>query len=153
VARLLTYLLDTNILLRLVKPDDPLHQLVTAAVERLMGDGAELCYTPQNLVEFWNVLTRPKTNNGFGASPAHADREAALIESRFRLLPDNERMHTEWRRLVVDHSVSGKQVHDARLVAAMVVHGVTHLLTLNTSDFARYPDITAVPPQALARMA
>ena len=36
------------------------------------------------------------------------------------------------------------------LAAAMRVHGVTHLLTLNSSDFARYPGIAAVHPATLA---
>jgi predicted nucleic acid-binding protein len=36
-----------------------------------------------------------------------------------------------------------------RLVAAMHVHGATHLLTLNVRDFARYPDITVVHPQTV----
>jgi hypothetical protein len=40
---------------------------------------------------------------------------------------------------VVIHSVIGVKVHDAKLVAAMVVHGITHLLTLDEHDFARYP--------------
>jgi predicted nucleic acid-binding protein len=31
----------------------------------------------------------------------------------------------------------GVQVHDARIVAVMNVHGVTHLLTLNGGDFSR----------------
>ena len=48
---------------------------------------------------------------------------------------------------MVAHAVSGVQVHDARLVAAMHVHAVTHLLTLNDRDFTRYPDITAVNPR------
>jgi hypothetical protein len=30
------------------------------------------------------------------------------------------------------------------LVAAMIVHGITHLLPLNTTDFARYAGITAL---------
>jgi hypothetical protein len=34
----------------------------------------------------------------------------------------------------------------------MMVHGVTHLLTLNTADFTRYPEITAVHPRALAEI-
>ena len=150
---LLSYLLDTNILLRLAAPDDPLHREVSAALESVIRAGAKTCYTPQNLLEFWDVQTRPKANNGFGVPVAQADREAILIESRFALFPDNERVHTEWRRrrLVVAHSVLGKQVHDARLVAAMIVHGVTYLLTLNTSDFARYREITAVYPQTLAQ--
>ena len=40
-------------------------------------------------------------------------------------------------------------MHDAQLVAAMHIHGVTHLLTLNVRDFARYPGITVVHPQTL----
>ncbi len=46
------------------------------------------------------------------------------------------------------YGVSGVQVHDARLVAAMISHGATHILTFNTADFARYaPEgIMAVDP-------
>jgi predicted nucleic acid-binding protein len=42
--------------------------------------------------------------------------------------------------------VSGRQVHDARLVAAMKVHNVTHLLTFNTDDFKRFSEIMVVNP-------
>ena len=41
-------------------------------------------------------------------------------------------------------SVSGVQVHEARLVATMRVIGISNLLTLNVQDFRRYPDIEAV---------
>jgi predicted nucleic acid-binding protein len=48
---------------------------------------------------------------------------------------------------VVAHSVAGVQVHDARLVAAMLVHGVLRLLTLNDRDFGRYSGISVVHPR------
>ena len=48
------------------------------------------------------------------------------------------------------HSVSGVQVHDARLVAATRVHGVKRILTFNDKDFARYTDIEAVHPRAVS---
>lgn len=38
----------------------------------------------------------------------------------------------------MQHSVLGVQVHDARLAAAMYVHRVNHILTLNVSDFSRF---------------
>ncbi len=140
------HLLDSNAFLRLAKRDDVEHSLIKLAIERLIDDGAELCYAPQNVVEFWNVFTRPTEKNGFGMSVAEADQEVTLIESQFTFLPDNERIHSEWRRLVIAYGVSGVQVHDARLVAAMRVHGITHLLTLNQADFVRYRDITVVHP-------
>ncbi len=142
--------MDTNILLRFVEPNDPEHALVRKAVRLLTARGESLCFASQNLVEFWNVCTRPAANNGLGLAPAQTDERATMLESTFELIPDNERVHAEWRRLVVAHSVAGVQVHDARLVAAMLVHGVPHLLTLNDRDFARYPGISVVHPRNVA---
>jgi predicted nucleic acid-binding protein len=141
---------DTNILLRFVEPNDPEHALVRKAVRLLTARGESLCFASQNLVEFWNVCTRPVANNGLGLTPAQTDERATMLESTFELIPDSERVHAEWRRLVVAHSVAGVRVHDARLVAAMLVHGVPHLLTLNDRDFARYPGISVVHPRNVA---
>lgn len=142
-------LIDTNIILRFVEPKDPEYRLVRGAVQVLTAHGESLCIVSQNLVEFWNVCTRPVSRNGLGLTPAQTDERALLIEGRFRLLLDNERVHVEWRRLVATHSVAGVQVHDARLVAAMLVHGVPRLLTLNDRDFSRYPQISAIHPLAV----
>jgi predicted nucleic acid-binding protein len=49
--------------------------------------------------------------------------------------------------LVSKHEVKGKEVHDARIVAAMLAHRVTHLLTFNTADFKRYTEIAAINPR------
>ena len=40
--------------------------------------------------------------------------------------------------MVVRFAVSGVQVNDARLAAFIIGHGLTHVLTLNVSDFSRY---------------
>jgi predicted nucleic acid-binding protein len=141
------YLLDTNILLRCVQPRDPDFALVTVALERLTDYGSVLCYTSQNVAEFWNTCTRPVDRNGYGLSPDETDLRARAFESRLRLLPDGIAVHQEWRRLVVAHRVSGVQVYDARLVASMVVHGVERMLTFNNRDFARFQDIKAIHPR------
>jgi predicted nucleic acid-binding protein len=143
------YLLDTNVLLRWIQPNSPDYQVVAAALEALVRQPAVLCYTSQNLAEFWNTCTRSVERNGYGLSPAETDRRTGLIEAQLRLLPDNVAVHQEWRRLVVVHCVSGVQVHDARLVAAMRVHGVKRILTFNDKDFSRYKDIEAIHPRAV----
>jgi predicted nucleic acid-binding protein len=74
----------------------------------------------------------------------------SIVERSFRLLPDDLAVHETWRRLLVTHRVSGTQVHDARLVAAMKVHSVSRILTFNTRDFARFKEIEAVHPADLA---
>lgn len=144
-------LLDSNILLRWVEPDQPDQVIVAGALSKLQLADADLCYTSQNLGEFWNTLTRPANRNGYGLTPAQADRRAHAIESRISLLPDTPDIHIEWRRLRVAHSTFSVQVHDARLAAAMHVHDVKRILTFNTRDFARFPDIEAIHPADLSK--
>ena len=143
-------LVDTNILIRWVRREVQDFKIVVAAIEQLARLSSIACYTSQNLGEFWNVMTRPADRNGYGLSPAEANLHAIDIETSFRLLPDNLEVHEEWRRLLVAHRVSGTQVHDARLAAAMHVHGVKRILTLNTRDFARFTDIEAIHPADLS---
>jgi predicted nucleic acid-binding protein len=137
-------LVDTNILLRLARRSDPQHSLIYAAVSKLASEGTGLYYTHQNIAELWNVMTRPVTRNGFGLTTADVEREVRVIESGMSLLPDSDGVYREWRKIVVQFAVSGVQVHDARLVAAMLVHGVSHIFTLNVADFSRYGEITVV---------
>lgn len=143
------YLVDSNVLLRWVKPDDRDYPVVVSAIDAVLRQGAVLCYTSQNVAEFWNACTRPLNRNGYGLSPQEADRRAKFFEGKLQLLPDSAIVHQEWRRLLVTHNVSGVQVHDARLVAAMRVQDVRRILTFNDKDFARYGDIEAIHPRSV----
>lgn len=134
------YLVYTNVLLRFVDRSHLLHPAIRSAMGKLRQNGHTLHITSQNCIEFWNVATRPIERNGFGLNPANADRLLRLIERLFSVLPDSPTIYLEWRRLVVTHNVSGVQVHDARLVAAMKVNAITNILTFNTTDFTRYAE-------------
>ena len=85
-----SYLVDTNILLRLVQPDSPEYGTIRQCADRLWERGADLYYTSQNLAEFWNVCTRPADRNGFGFSVAETDERATLIEAKFSFAADSE---------------------------------------------------------------
>jgi predicted nucleic acid-binding protein len=143
----MAYLTDTNVLLRWAQPQLPQHGIAVDAVAITHRQGETTFITPLNLIEFWAVATRPLSANGLGMLPVQADEEVARVEQFFPLLPDTPDIFAEWRRLVVTVGVSGRQVHDARLVSVMLAHGVTHLLTFNPGDFTRYPGITVVHPQ------
>ena len=112
------HLVDSNILLRMARRDDPDHAIVNAALAALAEGGAVLYYTHQNVAEFWNVATRPVDRNGFGLTAADVEQQTRVIEKG--------------------------------MAAAMSVHRVTHLLTLNPDDFKRYTHMTAVHPNHLA---
>lgn len=63
--------------------------------------------------------------------------EVASLRRLFFELPELP-LQNAWEQLVQRYSVTGKSAHDARLVAAMVVHGVRGILTFNAHDFTRY---------------
>ena len=141
-------LVDTNVLLRRTQPNHESHALAVESVARILESGEPVCVTPQNISEFWNVATRPQAQNGLGFSVAFAAAEVAKIEQALILLPDSPATYAEWKRLVLTYGVMGIKVHDARLVAAMAVHGVRRILTFNTNDFKRY-DIEALSPASV----
>ncbi len=140
------YLIDTNVLLRALTLRNPLRPVARRAIKTLLERGLGLCVAPQNLVELWNVCTRPEKYNGLGKTIAATDGYLRLVESFFAILPETPELFTTWRELVVTYQVSGTKVHDARLVAAMTLHHVSRILTFNTQDFGRYRHIEAINP-------
>lgn len=140
---------DTNVLLRSIDVGHAAQSVAQDAMIQLRRDGQSLSVFSQNLIEFWAVATRPVNNNGLGLSIAEAEVEIISLKNLFTLLPDTPEIFSEWERIVLQYRVSGKQAHDARLVAAMTVHSLTHLLTFNTADFKRFSGITALSPTAM----
>jgi predicted nucleic acid-binding protein len=143
------YLVDTNVLLRSIQQTDPMHADAKRAAATLTRQDQQLSIVAQNLIEFWAVATRPAVNNGLDLSIEVTAQHLAIFKRIFTLLPETPEVFPEWERLVDHHKVSGRQVHDARLVAAMKVHSVKHLLTFNTDDFKRFNEITVVNPRTI----
>jgi predicted nucleic acid-binding protein len=139
-------LVDTNMLLRAVEPAHTQHHRSVEAIDALQRRGHDLVIVPQVLYEFWSVATRPIENNGLGMSPSDAQAELAAIQRFFRMLRDERAIFAIWELLVSSLGIKGKQVHDARLAAAMRRHAITHLLTFNGADFTRYSFATALNP-------
>ena len=141
-------LVDTNILLRAIQHENPLCAVARKALKILHRRNRQLCLTPQNVREFWNVCTRPTDHNGLGISVSGTERRARFFERYFTVLPDSAPTYSTWRQRVAAHNVLGVKVHDAWLVAAMKAPGVNQILTFNSRDFTRYEGIESVDPQA-----
>src|SRR5712692_4525398 len=145
----MSYLVDTNVLLRSVQKSHPMQSDAVNSIDRLLRNREQVFIIPQNLIEFWCVATRPEANNGLGVSVDETAQRIAAFKRALVLLPDTDLIFGEWERLVVKHQVSGKKVYDSRLVAAMKIHNISLLLTFNTDDFKRYDGITAVSPSSV----
>ncbi len=142
----MSVVLDTNILTRAVQPAHPSHKVALDSLEALRKQGEDLCIVPQNLYEFWVVATRPRGVNGLAMSIVEAQVEIASVKKLFRFLNETSALYEQWERLVSQHAVSGRTAHDARIVAAMIVHSVPQLLTFNSDDFKRFSDIVVLNP-------
>ena len=92
------------------------------------------------------MATRPLGENGLGMTPGEAALELERIKGMFLFLPETPAIYPAWEALVTQHAVSGKPSHDARLVAAMRVHGLTAILTFDQTGFSRFPGIEVIQP-------
>ena len=146
-------LLDTSVLGRLADRTDPNHQTAADALFELHRRGYTLHLTPQVLIEYRGVATRPRGVNGFGFTPAVVAAQTATYLASFPLLPDTPDTFARWLPLVDALAVVGKQVHDARLAAVCLAHGVPALLTFNVQHFIRLaahqPGFAVLDPKAL----
>jgi predicted nucleic acid-binding protein len=142
----MVYAIDTNILARSIHEGHPMQNVTKLAIKTLLDRGDLVCVLAQSLYEFWVIATRPLEANGFGMSTAETQIRLAEFETRITLKTDRPEIYAEWKRLVTQHAVMGKPAHDARIVAAMKVHGITHLLTFNVGDFKCFQQITVVSP-------
>jgi predicted nucleic acid-binding protein len=140
---------DTNVLLRRLQPAHAHNPLARLAIRKLRLQGNRICVCSQNFFEVWAVATRPVNYNGLGLTPAEADLALLRLQNSVFRLPDSDDVFAEWRRLVVLHEVCGKTTHDARLVAAMNVYRITHILTFDVADFTRFPNLTILHPASV----
>lgn len=141
---------DTNVFVGGVQTFDPALRITARhSIKQLYRQGEQLCCFPQNLVEFWNVATRPATANGLGLSPEQTARYVDRFQTIVVLLPETADIFLAWRDLVVQHRVAGVHVHDARIAAAMIVHHVPRILTFDVDDFKRYGQVSVIEPKSV----
>ncbi len=139
-------LADSNILTALAQQHGTQYLEIRRTLTVLRGRGDRLCLVPQNFIEFWAVATRPITSNGLGLGVDKSSMEVTKFKRYFGFLDDVSDIFAHWEMLVAKYNIVGRNVHDTRLVAAMLQHGLSHLLTFNVKDFKRFDEITVIDP-------
>ena len=133
---------DTSILVYAHRPDSPFHSPAAAAV-RALAEGSTTWALPWPcLHEFYGVVTHPRIYPSPTPPAVALDQIAAWTESpTVRLLAESPlHLHT-LSRLVGPAGLIGAAVHDAKIAAVCLDHGVRALLTMDR-DFSRFPALT-----------
>jgi predicted nucleic acid-binding protein len=135
--------LDTNVLVVAAIPTAPKHGLAREALRKAVPPGKRGTISRQILREFMAVLTRPSSYH----RPPAFDAVASAVrrfENRFEIIKDGPAVTARLVDLLSVVPCGGKQIHDANIVATMLVHGIDQLLTDNESDFGRFADVIEI---------
>lgn len=136
--------LDTNVLLAATDEARDQHESAVAALNSWPAAGIVLYTSGQILREYLAVATRPVDHNGQGLTQSAAVANAREFRSRLHLMNEDEKVSNRLLTLLGTVACAGKQVHDANVVATMLVAGVGTIVTANTSDFVRFSDYVQV---------
>lgn len=133
---------DTNVLVYALFSDSPFHDAARAAITDLAQSPAAWAIPWPCIHEFYAVATNPKIFPGRGLpARARTQIDAWLSSPSLQLLNETAGHWAELNRILVSGRISGPAVHDARIAALCLTHGVTELLTLDR-DFGRFPELT-----------
>lgn len=132
---------DTNVLLAATDRSRANHVRATLFLDR---DERRLVLTPQIVREYLAVATRPTEVNGLGLPADTADRNLGRLLADIALLPENDATVAVLRDLVRRGSATGKQIHDANVVAVALAHGARTIVTDNARHFSRFEDLIGI---------
>lgn len=137
-------LLDTNVLLAATDEARAEHAPAVTVLEDWPAAGTALYCSGQILREYLVVVTRPLSANGLGMNRLDAVANVRALRSRLTVLVEDARVGERLLQLIETVPCSGKQVHDANVVATALVHGVGTVVSMNTKDFQRFGDEVSV---------
>jgi toxin-antitoxin system PIN domain toxin len=138
--------LDTNILIALHRGDSPHHTAATRAYAEAGGDTATWALPWPCVHEFIGIATHARIFN-----PPSTLAEALEAIARWHLRPSIRFLHedeaywTELKRLLISSAITGPRIHDARIAALCLHHGVRELWTADR-DFSRFPRLRTRNP-------
>lgn len=134
---------DTNILIYANVATAPLHETALKVLRDEHQAGRALWISRQVLREFIAARTRLQTF-AKPSSPELVIERVRYLQERFTVADDTAAVTGELVKLLGDVKMGGKQVHDANIVATMLAHGITCLLTHNVSDFERFAEFIKI---------
>lgn len=137
---------DTNLLVYAHRKDSPFHAIANRVVTAL-AEGRSAWAIPWScLHEFHGIVTHPRIYSPPSTvDQAIAQAEAWMGSPTLQLLAENDLYWTEQRALVKKAKVAGGLIHDARVAALCLSHGV-HELWSADRDFSRFPTLRVSNP-------
>jgi uncharacterized protein len=137
---------DTNVLVYAHRSDSRWHEPATRTLESLaIGRDAWAIPWP-SIHEFYAIATHPRIYNP-PSTPAQvmAQLRAWRESPSLTLLAEDDSYWPVLEALVERSRITGAAIHDARIAALCLRHGVQQLLSADR-DFSRFPELATLNP-------
>jgi toxin-antitoxin system PIN domain toxin len=137
---------DTNLLVHAHRADSEWHEAASACI-RALAEGRSSWGIPWPCVhEFLAIVTHPNIYDPPSRIEEAVDQVDAWLASPVAYLLTEGASHwTTLRDMLTRGQIRGPLVHDARIAALCVAHGVRELWTADR-DFTRFPELTTHNP-------
>lgn len=139
--------IDTNVLVYAHRREVEEHEAAAALIDAIVRSGAPWAIPWPCVYEFWSVATNPRIwkAKASTADQAWAQLAAWLDAPSLRLIGESEDFAPILAKFIRRPRVRGAVVHDARIAAICVAHGVEKLLSRDR-DFALFPELRIENP-------
>jgi uncharacterized protein len=139
---------DTNLLVYAHRADSEWSKRAFGCLSRLAGQANAWAIPWPCIHEFIAVVTHPKVFNPPSTVTQACEQCEAWLESpSLIVLAEHDAYWSKLRELLENGLVAGPRVHDARIAALCLSHGVDELWTADR-DFSRFPALKTHNPLA-----
>jgi hypothetical protein len=141
------FAVDTNVLIYAHRREVAEHRAAADLLSQLAGGAQPWAIPWPCIYEFWSVVTNRRVWKAAASTPeqAWAQVRAWCASPSSRLIGETEDFLDLLDRFLRRPRIVGPVVHDARIAAICVAHGVEALLTRDR-DFSQFPELTVRNP-------
>jgi len=138
-------IVDTNVLVYALDADAPQHTASRTLLETARDRSTTLYVTSQILCEFYSIVTNARRVSK-PRSPAEALDAVSGLLAFLDVLTIPAHTVEGWLDLLRRRPVTGGDIFDLQLVAAMQANGVQRIYTFNTDDFEAFAELSVLTP-------
>jgi toxin-antitoxin system PIN domain toxin len=138
--------IDTNILVYAHREDSDWHERAAAAIAGLAESAREWAIPWPCLHEFLAIVTHPRIfRTPTPLELAVGQLDAWLESPSLVVLSENDHYPETFREIVLSSRVTGARIHDARVAALCLSHGIREIWSADR-DFSMFPQLTLRNP-------
>lgn len=129
--------IDTNILIYAKSETSKFHEATIQKLDQLFEADYEFWISRQVIREYLVCITREESLKDI-ISAKSIQNDIWEFEKNFQIANETQEVTSNLINFYNDIMITGKQIHDANIVATMLANQIHQLLTLNVNDFKRF---------------